>query len=310
MRHGLSMSREDRMLGEAADRRHLRGGDGLALDRLLEELRYPEAVEQAVRRKLADPGIGEIAASAYAGEDLDIALCRRMPLTRLAAVTFLLLQSYGDYREKGAPDRIIFDTFRDVSLRAGLYHGRTGKVGISRGDVVWFRHIMSAGIFKIGALQYQPFKMVYLDEETIGEPYMVFSPEQKASLPSGVPVINCHIQRGADFDPERVDRSLRDARAFFQTAFPERRFQAFLCYSWLLYPKMVERLPSRSNIRRFADRFTVISSCDDAEQAMENLFEGGKRGTIPSMTSLQRLAVDHSEYFGFACGIAKMGWTS
>lgn len=294
----------------AAGRRHLRRGGGLALDRLLEELRYPEAVEQAVREKLADPGIGEIAASAYAGEDLDVALCRRMPLTRLAAITFLLLQSYGDYREKGAPDHIIFDTFRDVSLRAGLYYGRTGKVGISREDVVWFRHIMHAGIFKIGVVQYQPFKMVYLDEETIGEPYMVFSPEQKALLPSGAPVINCHIQRGADLDPERVDRSFRDAEAFFQAVFPERRFQAFLCYSWLLYPKMVERLPKQSNIRRFADRFTVISSCDDAGQAMENLFEGGKRKAIPSMTALQKMAVGHIEYFGFACGIAKMGWTS
>ena len=34
-------------------------------------------------------------------------------------------------------------------------------------------------IFKIGSLQFQPFEMIYLDEETIGEPYMTFSKEQK-----------------------------------------------------------------------------------------------------------------------------------
>ncbi len=52
---------------------------------------------------------------------------------------------------------------------------------------------MNVSIFKISSLQFQPFEMIYLDEETIGEPYMAFTKEQKESLPNGLPVINCHI---------------------------------------------------------------------------------------------------------------------
>ena len=91
--------------------------------------------------------------------------------------------------------------------------------------------------------------MIYLDEETIGEPYMIFSKQQKQTLPAGAPVrylpssaedaagapvINRHIQQGADLRPEAVDASFCGARRFFAAHFPAR-FEAFLCYSWLLY---------------------------------------------------------------------------
>lgn len=46
---------------------------------------------------------------------------------------------------------------------------------------------MNVAIFKVGSLQFQPFKMIYLDEETIGEPYMSFTAEQKKLCPQVLP---------------------------------------------------------------------------------------------------------------------------
>ena len=278
----------------------------LPLNKLFEELAFPAEIEVAIIKKIYQQNIAEIATSAYSGEGFDFALCRRMPMTRLAVITFLLLQKYSEYKAKGTPDRIVFDTFQDVSLRAGLYYKKTGKVGISKEDVIWFRHIMGVNIFKIGVLQYQPFEMIYLDEETTGEPYMTFDAEQKAALPNGAPVINCHIQKGANLVPDAVQQSLDHAKMFFQTYFPNRRFRAFLCYSWLLYPPMIRQLPAQSNIRRFAERFSIIGNCNDAAQAKENLFDGGQRPAAESMTSLQKLALDHIEQFGYSCGIIKI----
>ena len=140
----------------------------LPLNNLLEELAFPDVVELALKKKVDEKSIAEIAVSAYSGENFNFALCRRMPMTRLAVITFLLLKKYDEYKAKGISDQIIFDTFRDVSLRAGLYYKKTGKVGISKNDVIWFRHIMNVSIFKIGELQFQPFEMIYLDEETTG----------------------------------------------------------------------------------------------------------------------------------------------
>ncbi len=280
--------------------------ESMNLDKLFLELKYPEETEQMIRNERTYRKIKEISETAYSGEEFKFELCNRQPLTRLAVVTFLLLSKYGDYKEKGIPDHIIFDTFRDVSLRAGLYYRRTGRVGISKEDVIWFRHIMNVKIFKIGVLQFQPFEMIYLDEETIGEAYMRFQEEQKKSLPSKAPVINCHIQYGADLDPQAVERSFHKAWEFFQTYYPDIRFRAFLCGSWLLYPPMTEHLSSQSRIRQFAERFEIIGTYEDSGQAMENLFEEGKCRVLPRMTTLQKMAMDHKEWFGFACGIIRM----
>ncbi len=278
----------------------------MTLEKMLPELRFISDVEQAVLRKIRkdEKRIGEIAETAYHGEELDPALCGRMPLTRLAAVTYLLLRKYDDYKAQKIPDSIIFDTFRDVSLRANLYYGRNGKAGISKEDVIWSRHIMNTEIFQIGALQFQPFEMVYLDEETVGEPYMTFTRAQKEALPCGTPVINCHIQQGADLSARSVEAAFQNARAFFSKFFPAVRYKAFLCYSWLLYPPMLERLSERSNIKRFAGNFSIIGACNDPEQAIGYLFGHGAGKALPAnATSLQKLAFEHIELFGFACGI-------
>ncbi len=278
----------------------------MTLEKMMAELRFISGVEQAVLRKIRmdEKGICEIAETAYHGEDPDPALCGCKPLMRLAAVTCLLLRKYDDYKAKKIPDGIIFDTFRDVSLRANLYYERNGKAGISKEDVIWFRHIVNAEIFKIGALQFQPFEMVYLDEGTIGEPYMAFTKEQKEALPCGTPVINCHIQQGADLSPRSVEAAFQNARRFFSKYFPTVRYKAFLCYSWLLYPPMLEHLSEKSNIKRFAGNFSIIGACNDPEQATGYLFGSGTGKALPAnATSLQKLAFEHIELLGFACGI-------
>ena len=62
----------------------------LSLKRLLHELQYPAPIQKAVKEKLSKSDIAEIADTAYSGEAFDYPLCRRMPLTRLAVLTWML----------------------------------------------------------------------------------------------------------------------------------------------------------------------------------------------------------------------------
>ncbi len=275
---------------------------------LLPRLGLAPDAEAAVGRKLEKSRreLEAIAETAYDGEVPDFPLCRRMPLTRLAAVVCLLARKYAAYQEAGADEDIILDTFRDVSLRAELFRRQHGSIGVFKDDVVWFRHIMNGDIFKLGALQYQKFSMIYLDEETLGEPYMTFSGAQKLALPGGAPVINCHIPAGADLSAAAVGASLRRARAFFAEKFPAVRYRAFLCYSWLLYPPMLERLPENSRIRQFSARFEILGACGDGAQALENLFPEKKRPDRAQYTALQALAAEHPELLGYGCGVIRL----
>lgn len=277
----------------------------MTLETLLPQLEFQAIIEDAVTQKITKNRrqVDAIAATAYSSDDFDFPLCKRMPQTRLAVVTYLLVQKYAEYKAIGVTDEIILDTFRDVSLRANLYYKQHGKIGISKDDVIWFRHIMNVHIFKIGALQYQTFNMIYLDEETIGEPYMVFTEDQKETLPIGTPVINCHIQKGANISAVMVKESLERARMFFKECFESVQYQAFICYSWLLYPPMVQKLPEKSNIKQFAELFSIIGVCNDSAQAKENLFNYGKHNSPCEPTSLQRMAKEHKELLGYGCGV-------
>lgn len=274
-------------------------------NKILEILNLSPETEKAVFSALSMKNFAEICNNAYSGEAPDYPILSRKPLTRLAAVINLLSEKYEEYKSLGVPEDIIAETFRDVSLREKIHEKKTGKPGISKDDTLWFRHLINCEIFKIGVLQFQPFEMIYLDEEFLGEPYMEFSKEQKEKLPSGAPVINCHIQQGAALSTESIKTSFADAQALLSKIYPESEFKAILCYSWLLYPDMINILPENSNIKAFAENFEIIGNIQDSEQAFENLF--GKAYKRPpklkNPTKLQKLAAAKPKYFGFACGI-------
>ena len=75
----------------------------MTLEKMLSELQYRSNIEQAVRRKINkdEKLIKEIAETAYHGQDFHYTLCKRMPLTRLAVITYLLLHKYDEYKSKG-----------------------------------------------------------------------------------------------------------------------------------------------------------------------------------------------------------------
>ena len=196
-------------------------------NKILEILDLSPETEIALKKILSRKLFSEITKTSYLGEIPNYPILCRKPLTRLAIIVNLLCEKYEDYKSLGVPEDIIAETFRDVSLRARIYEKKTGKPGISKEDALWFRHIINCKIFKIGVLQFQPFEMIYLDEEFLGEPYMEFSKEQKEKLPSGAQMINCHIQTGANLSSETIKVSFSDAQALFKKIYPDIKFKAF-----------------------------------------------------------------------------------
>lgn len=248
----------------------------------------------------------EIAAKeAYEGEIPNFKLCKRKPFTRLVVVCYKLVDLNQRYLNRGIPDQIFVDTIQDVKLRQELYFHKTGTVGLSKEDVVWFRHLFNMHIFKLKGLQFQLFHMTYLDQETIGEEYMIFGKDQKEKLPAGTSVINVHVQRFADISSETCDQSFSAALEFFHKFFPEHRFKAFICYSWLLFSGNQSLMGKQSNILKFAQRFKIISEVNDNTEAIYNIY--GKRyrrkADYPIKTSLQKNALSKLNYLGYSCGV-------
>lgn len=237
-------------------------------------------------------------------------ICKNSPLERLIIWCCLLPDVAQKYWAEGTPEEIIRSTVYDITRLAVEYKKQTGKFGLSKENVIWLRHLYYTDIFQIGSLQFQQFKMVYLDEEGCGEAYMSFSLEQKARLPQGTSVVNVHIPKGADLSPQKVEDSFSTATLFFTSRFDDFVPQAFLCYSWLLYPDLKELLPITSNIRSFAQRFKIIGTvCDPfGSGAVKHIY--GRRypnlASYPKHTQLQRNAIGNFSKLGMACGIVEI----
>lgn len=251
--------------------------------------------------------VASLSAQAYQGEIPDYAICRLKPLSRLAVWVWKLSEVSQKYLALGVPEAVFSDTAADISLRQRLYYEKTGKPGLSRGDCIWFRHLENAQIFKVGVLQFQPFEMLYLEKKADGSGWFSISDRQKASLPAGSRVVNVHIQKGTDIDPEKVAESFALARRLFTKLYPEVSFNAFVCYSWLLHPGLIELLPEHSRILKFAEFFEIIGVSGDREQAIERIF--GKRfrsrAHFPQETSLQKAALARMDLLGYAIGVVR-----
>ncbi len=252
------------------------------------------------RKQMAD-----LVKGAYEGEVPDFPICRLHPLGRLAVIVWKLAEIRREYEAYGVWAAVIDDTFSDITLRQRLFFHNTGKVGLSRADCVWLRHLANAQIFKLGVLQFQPTNMYYLEYHGNGRLFFVISDAQKARLPAGTPVLNVHIQTGANLEPERVAESFRTAREFFKEVYPGTHFRAMVCYSWLLHSGLKDLLPPNSRILRFAENFEVIIETTDQRQAIERIF--GKRykrkRDFPQKTSLQQAALQQPSKLGYALGI-------
>ncbi len=281
--------------------------DYIEFNEILKLLAFSPEIHESIRNYYDKNSkwVSKLSELAYEGEAPNFPLCKRKPYTRLIVVIYKLIEVRKKYKNMSIPDTIFENTISDIALRAHLYIKKTNTYGLDIDSVVWFRHIFNMVIFKIGTIQFQLFQMLYLDKELLGEPYMTFQEKWKIQLPPGTPVINVHIQEGADLTPEAINNSFLMAGDFFNKYFPKHEYKAFICYSWFLYPGLMELLPKDSRIVLFAKRFTIIGSVQDKEDAIQRIYghRHRARADYPQETSLQQKAFNKMNLLGKSCGI-------
>lgn len=180
---------------------------------------------------------------------------------------------YEEYQKKGIADKIFDDTFYDITIWCEECYKKYGFYGIE--EAMWVANSVNMKLFRLGRLQFEPS---VVEEEIAGD---------KVQLAKGIRVLNVHIPAGEKMDYEECMKSFKAAEKFFGDT-----YEAYMCDSWLLFPKLKEFLPAESNIIKFQNLFEVVKVHYDYPQGEERIFLDVRedKENYPENSTLQRAA--------------------
>lgn len=113
------------------------------------------------------------------------------------------------------------------------------------------------------------------------------------------PVVSLHIPGdNTPFTPEAVDATIAKTRAVLAKHFPDFKYKAFVCGSWLLDPQLVDLLGEKSNISHFCRRFTPITRKSAGRDVFSFIFHCPDTANVdiaglPENTRLERALKAH-----------------
>ena len=149
------------------------------------------------------------------------------------------------YRDNHISEDIFWNTAKDLTYKLVECYANRGVWGTF--VTFWFPEFYRLERFGLGRLQYERKAFPY---------------EGISGLKKGETVYNCHIPSAGALTPDLVEDSLLRAKAFFADELTGNAMPVY-CSSWMLYPPHVELFPKGSNLRSFAERFTVVDAVPD-----------------------------------------------
>lgn len=162
------------------------------------------------------------------------------------------------YDERGLSEQIYRDSVLDLKWKLLECISVKGVWGtfVARWFIGWFRLTR----FALGRLQFELVKF--------GRDYQ----RDGVVLDPTTNVLNVHIPRSMQpITPDSVDDSFARAKEFYSRYFTDKPC-VIVCSSWMLYPGNSAFLHPLSNTARFAARFDVLSSAEDAKDSNPNVW--------------------------------------
>ena len=200
------------------------------------------------------------------------------------------------YQEAGYSEKIWFTSMCDLKYKLDECKEVHGIVGTFVPE--WYGRFYNLERFGFGKLQFEidPFKREYAKNG------IVLNPDSK--------VINVHIPRtGTKLDRESMNASYKMAAEFFSKEFGVHPI-AFVCHSWLLYPRNKEVLSEKSNLYAFINDFDILEVEEYKDyKEVWRLFDvhyDGNVDHLPQNTSFRRAYADwirKGEKTGCAYGV-------
>ena len=145
------------------------------------------------------------------------------------------------YAAAGIDEQILLDTLRDIVRWTDIWTDLKGELWL--GETNWLSRHLSMRLFAIGRLQF----CMAPAEHSVPD----------FGIEEGDPVLEIHIPSAGPLRVEDCVDSINRAKEFFAKHYPDYRYKAFTCHSWLLDSALSDVLPQGSNILKFRALFNV-----------------------------------------------------
>lgn len=185
-----------------------------------------------------------------------------------------------EYRKRGYPEEVFYDTMKDITIDSRRYEELTGVYGISpKPHRWWITYHLACRMFRFGRLQFN-FKPAPFDFELDGR-----------LIKEGEVGLNAHISRYEPLSEEACEDSYARAKEFAKKHLGMSD-PFFFCNSWLIHPWMTEDLPETSRIVQFQKKYKVIHIEQDENAVIHQVFdhECDDPHDYPEDNSLRRAA--------------------
>ncbi|MGW0284828.1 acyltransferase domain-containing protein [Streptomyces sp. NPDC003236] len=192
------------------------------------------------------------------------------------------------HRERGIPADTTRRTLADLGRNMTTHRARHGRAGLQVPR--WLTLHFRGELYQLGRLQFQRAPLGPRTAAALTAAGLDVTPE--------TPCLNLHIPGfTGPLSPAACDRSLALARDFFARHYPEEKYPAAVCHSWLLDPQLKRYLPARSNIVRFQERFRTAHQDTEPADTEPVRFVFGDPDLpfpdLPRRTSVERAVGDH-----------------
>lgn len=120
--------------------------------------------------------------------------------------------------------------------------------------------------------------------------------EWKVKLKAGDPLVGLHIPRGKGFENEAIEETLKESRKLLAECYPEYKYKAIFCASWLLDKQLVDILGEDANISKFCNRFIAFGTKSAGTSPFGYVFQKSADTPLeelPENTRLQRALKQH-----------------
>lgn len=148
------------------------------------------------------------------------------------------------YEEKNIPEDIFYDTLHDVVIWTNVWSDLKGELYLGQLDFLQIHFRMD--LFKIGRLEFaksQSWKSV-----------------PSKNIEKGSNVVDVHIPATGPMKQEACIDSIKRAKEFLETFYPEFKYERMVCYSWLLSDDLTRFFKPDSNIVKFGELFDLIDT--------------------------------------------------